>query len=107
MLTSIPGTSVNGHRELRLPNTSNLAFDGVAAEGLLAGLDAEGVCASAGSACTTGSVEPSHVLRAMGLSRERALGSVRFSFSRFNTRAEVDQVLALLPGLVERLRAAG
>jgi cysteine desulfurase len=104
ILASISGTCLNGHEEQRLPNTSNIAFAGVEAEALLILLDHHGVCASAGSACTTGSPTPSHVLRGMGFPVERALGSLRFSLSRFNTEAEVDEVLALLPGLVERLR---
>jgi cysteine desulfurase len=106
VLALIPGTAVNGHRVRRLPNTANIAFPGVQAEQVLACLDREGICASAGSACTAGSMEPSHVLRAMGLSRERALGSVRFSFSRVNTDGEVDRVLAVLPGVIRRLREA-
>jgi cysteine desulfurase len=104
ILNSIPGTTVNGHREQRLPNTTSIAFDGVEAEALLILLDTLGVCASAGSACTTGSPTPSHVLRGMGLPLERTLGSLRLSLSRFNTVAEVDQVLEFLPGIVERLR---
>jgi cysteine desulfurase len=104
ILNSISGTVVNGHREKRLPNTSSIAFEGVEAEALLILLDHHGVCASAGSACTTGSPTPSHVLRAMGLPVERTLGSLRLSLSRFNTEAEVDEVLGLLPGIVERLR---
>jgi cysteine desulfurase len=104
ILNSISGTVVNGHRELRLPNTTSIAFEGVEAEALLLLLDHHGVCASAGSACTTGSPTPSHVLRGMGLPVERTLGSLRLSLSRFNTEAEVDEVLALLPGIVERLR---
>jgi cysteine desulfurase len=106
VLATIPGTGVNGHREHRLPNTSNLAFHGVAAEQVLARLDQHHVCASAGSACTAGSMEPSHVLRAMGVPREKALGSVRFSFSRANTDAEVDQVLGILPDLIQSLQDA-
>lgn len=106
VLAAIPGTTVNGHREKRLPNTSNLAFPGVAAEQVLALLDRHQVCASAGSACTAGTMEPSHVLSAMGVPRERALGSVRFSFSRTNTEAEVQQVLGLLPGLIRQLQDA-
>ncbi|MDX6766355.1 MAG: aminotransferase class V-fold PLP-dependent enzyme [Candidatus Methylacidiphilales bacterium] len=104
VLSSIAGAQVNGHRENRLPNTTNLAFPGVAAEALILLLDREGVCASAGSACTTGSMEPSHVLRALAVPRELALGSVRFSFCHTNTDAEVDRVLGLLPGLVSQLR---
>lgn len=104
MLEALPGTEVNGHRTQRLPNTSNLSFVGVHAEQILACLDRENICASAGSACTAGSMEPSHVLTAMGVPRERALGSVRFSFGRANTEADVDRVLAVLPGLIRSLR---
>ena len=105
VLKNIPDTSVNGHREKRLPNTSNINFQGVEAEALLIMLDQYGICASAGSACTTGSLEPSHVLRAMGVPKETALGALRFSFSVYNTKEEVDRVLSLLPGIVERLRS--
>lgn len=104
VLSAIPGAQINGHRENRLPNTTNIAFPGVMAEQVLACLDREGICASAGSACTAGSMEPSHVLRAMGLPRERALASVRFSFSRINTDADVDHTLAVLPGIIQNLQ---
>jgi cysteine desulfurase len=104
---SIPGTSRNGAREPRLPNTANLSFEGVDAAGLLIGLDQSGICASSGSACTSGSVEPSHVLVAMGLKPERAASCVRFSLGIGNTDAEVDYLLEVLPGIVSRLRSAG
>jgi cysteine desulfurase len=104
VLAALPDTRVNGHPGQRLPNTSNLAFPGIAAEALLIMLDRENICASAGSACTTGSMEASHVLRAMAVPREFALGSVRFSFSRYNKESEVDHVLSLLPGIVRSLR---
>ena len=104
---SIPGTSRNGAREPRLPNTANLSFEGVDAEGLLIELDQAGICASSGSACTSGSVEPSHVLIAMGLKPERAASCVRFSLGIGNTDAEVDYLLEVLPGIVSRLRSAG
>jgi len=104
VLEALPGTEVNGHRTQRLPNTSNLSFTGVHAEQVLACLDREGICASAGSACTAGSMEPSHVLTAMGVPRERALASVRFSFSRANTEADLDRVLEVLPALIRGLR---
>jgi cysteine desulfurase len=87
-----------------LPNTSNLSFDEVEAAGILAELDLAGICASSGSACTSGSVEPSHVLLAMGLRPERALGCVRFSLGLSNTDAEVDHLLEVLPRAVKRLR---
>jgi cysteine desulfurase len=104
VLAALPDTRINGHRDQRLPNTSNLAFPGIAAEALLVMLDRENICASAGSACTTGSMEVSHVLRAMAVPREYAQGSVRFSFSRYNKESEVDHVLSLLPGIVRSLR---
>lgn len=104
VLGSIPGTRVNGHAEQRLPNTSNIAFPGVSAEALLLLLDKENVCASAGSACTTGSMEASHVLKAMAVPRDLALGSLRFSFCRTNTAEEVEHVLGLLPGIVRQLQ---
>jgi cysteine desulfurase len=104
VLAALPDTRINGHRDQRLPNTSNLAFPGIAAEALLVMLDRENVCASAGSACTAGSMEVSHVLRAMAVPREYAQGSVRFSFSRYNRESEVDHVLSLLPGIVRSLR---
>jgi cysteine desulfurase len=96
----------NGAREQRLPNTSNLSFGGVDAESILVALDQEGICASSGSACTAGSVEPSHVLLAMGLPAARAQTCVRFSLGRYNEPEEVDHLLSVLPGIVARLRAA-
>ena len=105
ILRSIPGTIRNGAKEPRLPNTTNIAFDGVEAEGILLLLDQVGICASSGSACTTGSLDPSHVLLAMGCSAARARGSVRFSLGIYNTEAEGDYVLKHLPGIVEKLRA--
>jgi cysteine desulfurase len=105
ILAGIEGTSRNGAEEPRLPNTSNIAFDFVEAEGILMLLDQAGVCASSGSACTTGSLDPSHVLTAMGYSAARARGSVRFSLGLYNTEAEVDYVLAHLPGIISKLRA--
>jgi cysteine desulfurase len=106
ILTGIPGTSRNGAKEPRLPNTSNIAFAGVEAEGILMLLDQAGICASSGSACTTGSLDPSHVLTAMGCSAARARGSIRFSLGIYNTEAEVDYVLKHLPGIIARLRAS-
>ena len=106
ILAGIPGTSRNGAKEPRLPNTSNLAFEGVEAEGILMLLDQAGICASSGSACTTGSLDPSHVLTAMGCSVARARSSIRFSLGIYNTEAEVDYVLQHLPGIIARLRAS-
>jgi cysteine desulfurase len=104
ILKNIDGTAVNGSREFRLPNTTNMAFEGVEAEGILLLLDQAGICASSGSACKAGSLDPSHVLLAMGHDVGRARGSVRFSLSRYTSQAEVDYVLAQLPGIVRTLR---
>lgn len=105
ILQSIPGTTRNGAPEPRLPNTANLAFEGVEAEGILMLLDQAGICASSGSACTTGSLDPSHVLTAMGCSAARARSSIRFSLGIYNTEAEVDYLLQHLPGIIAKLRA--
>jgi len=106
VLERIPGVQINGDRTQRLPNTSNLSFKGVEAESALLLLERAKICASAGSACMAGSLAPSHVLRAMGCSNERARGSLRFSFSRFNTPAEIEKALELLPGIIAKLRDA-
>ena len=105
ILGTIPATSRNGAKEPRLPNTSNVAFDGVEAEGILMLLDQAGICASSGSACTTGSLDPSHVLTAMGCSAARARSSIRFSLGIYNTEEEVAYVLKHLPGIIAKLRA--
>lgn len=105
VLTTIPNTSRNGAKEERLPNTTNLAFDFIEAEAILLMLDQVGICASSGSACTTGSVDPSHVLVAMGLSPARARGSLRFSLGLYNTDQDVDHLLQHLPSIVAKLRA--
>ncbi|HVV01123.1 MAG TPA: aminotransferase class V-fold PLP-dependent enzyme, partial [Verrucomicrobiae bacterium] len=104
ILKSIPGTFRNGTAEPRLSNTTNIAFEGVEAEGILLLLDQAGICASSGSACASGSLEPSHVLIAMGCGLARARGSVRFSLGVYNTEAEVDYVLSRLPAIIARLR---
>jgi cysteine desulfurase len=104
ILSSIPGTHLNGTKEPRLPNTSNIAFNGIEAEGVLMLLDQAGICASSGSACTTGSLEPSHVLTAMGCSASRARGSLRFSLGKYNNEDDVDHCLGELPGIIEKLR---
>lgn len=106
ILATIPDTSRNGGRDARLPNTSNLVFNGCEAEAILLMLDREGICASSGSACTTGSMAPSHVLTAMGLSPARAKSSVRFSLGIYNTAEEVDYLLGKLPPIIARLRQA-
>jgi cysteine desulfurase len=105
ILNRIPGTIRNGGKEPRLPNTTNIAFQGVEAEGILMLLDQANVCASSGSACTTGSLDPSHVLLAMGCSAARARGSIRFSLGMDNTQAEVDYLLACLPAIIQKLRS--
>lgn len=104
VLTRVEGAQVNGDCDHRLPNTSNLAFEGIDSEGALMLLDQHHICCSSGSACTTGSVHASHVLKAMGLSDERARASLRFSFSRFNTVAEVETALEILPKVISKLR---
>ena len=105
ILGEVPGTAVNGGGSPRVGNTSNISFDGVEAESLLIALDLEGIAVSTGSACSSGTLEPSHVLRAMGLSPHRAQNSIRFSLGLGNTRADVDRVVEVLPGIVHRLRA--
>ena len=105
LLAEIPGAAVNGDPEYRLPNTSNLHLPGVEGEALLVLLDKAGVCASAGSACTTGSLHPSHVLTAMGFSAERARASLRFSFGRFNNLDEIERGIRIVGDSVARLHA--
>lgn len=105
LLATIPECEVNGDRKNRLPNTSSIGFKYIEGEAILLSLNQYGICASSGSACTSGSLEPSHVLRSMGLPYSILHGSIRFSLSRYTTDAEIDQVLAVMPGIVERLRA--
>ncbi|WP_416669574.1 cysteine desulfurase NifS [Egbenema bharatensis] len=105
LLSTIPDCQVNGHPTKRLPNTTNIGFKYIEGEAILFSLNQHGICASSGSACTSGSLEPSHVLRAMGLPYTILHGSIRFSLSRYTTDAEIDRVLELMPGIVERLRA--
>ena len=104
LLDRIPDTSVNGSGE-RVPNTTNISFHGVEAEALLIALDLEGIAVSTGSACSSGTLAPSHVLRAMGLTPQRAQSSIRFSLGLGNTEEEVDRLVGVLPPLVARLRA--
>ena len=104
ILATVPGTAVNGDRDRRVPNTTNISFDRVEAESLLIALDLEGVAVSTGSACSSGTLEPSHVLKAMGLPAHRTQNSLRFSLGTFSTEAEVDFVAGILPRLVEKLR---
>lgn len=106
ILGGIPNTIRIGTKEPRLPNTSNIAFESVEAEGILMALDQLGICASSGSACTTGSLHPSHVLTAMGIKPARAKGCVRFSLGIYNTEGEVDYVLSHLPEVIAQLREA-
>lgn len=105
VLAAVPGAHVNGEGAPRVPNTSNVSFDRVEAESLLIGLDLEGIAVSTGSACSSGSLEPSHVLRAMRLPQGRTQSAIRFSLGTSNTDAEVDRLLAVLPKLVEKLRS--
>ncbi len=104
LLAKIPNALRNGHRDHRLPNTSSLSFEYIEGEGILLLMSREGIAASSGSACTSGSLEPSHVLRAMGVPFTGAHGSIRFSLSRFNTDADVDYILEKIPPIVSRLR---
>jgi cysteine desulfurase len=104
ILRGVSGTVVNGARTARVPNTTNISFDRVEAESLLIALDLDGVAVSTGSACSSGSLEPSHVLRAMGLPAHRTQNSLRFSLGMFSTGEEVDRVIELMPRLVEKLR---
>ena len=105
ILKTIPECEVNGHGTERLPNTTNIGFKYIEGEAILLLLNQHGICASSGSACSSGSLEPSHVLRAMGLPYTTLHGSIRFSLCRYTTEAEIDAVLDLLPGIIERLRA--
>ena len=105
IVTGIPGAVVNGDPTRRVANTCNISFEGVEAESLLIALDLDGVAVSTGSACSSGTLEPSHVLRAMGLSSHRTQNSIRFSLGFGNTVDEVDGVIAMLPAIVSRLRA--
>ncbi|GAB4374530.1 MAG: cysteine desulfurase NifS [Elainellaceae cyanobacterium] len=104
-LLTIPDTEINGDRKHRLPNTTNIGFKYIEGEAILFSLNQHGICASSGSACTSGSLEASHVLRAMGLPYTILHGSIRFSLSRYTTEAEIDRVLEVMPGIVDRLRA--
>jgi len=104
LLASAPDARLNGHPDLRLPNTTNISFEYVEGEAILLMLDQHGICASSGSACTTGSLEPSHVMRAMGVPFTAAHGSIRFSLSVYNTEKEIDTVLEVLPPIIRRLR---
>jgi cysteine desulfurase len=105
ILAAVPGTERNGAAEPRVPNTTNISFDRVESESLLIALDLEGVAVSSGSACSSGTLEPSHVLKAMGLPHHRTMNSIRFSLGAANDEAQVDHLVGILPKLVEKLRS--
>jgi cysteine desulfurase len=104
ILKKCPDCMINGDPENRLPNTTNISFEFIEGEAILLMLDKFGICASSGSACTSGSLEPSHVLRAMGVPFTAAHGSIRFSLSRYNTEEEVDYTIEKIPPIISRLR---
>jgi cysteine desulfurase len=104
ILEKCPDSLLNGDKENRLPNTTNISFEYIEGEAILLMLDKYGICASSGSACTSGSLEPSHVLRAMGVPFTAAHGSIRFSLSRYNTEEEVDYTIEKMPSIVNQLR---
>jgi cysteine desulfurase len=105
LLESVPNTIINGSRDSRLPNTTSISFEYIEGESILLMMNELGICASSGSACTSGSLEPSHVLRAMGVPFTAAHGSIRFSLSTYNTDEEVDAIVEKLPPIIERLRS--
>jgi len=105
LLARIPNSRVNGSQLHRLPNTLNISFEFVEGEGILLLMDEFGICASSGSACTSGSLQPSHVLRAMGVPFTMAHGSIRFSLSIYNTEEEIDFVIEKMPSIIDRLRS--
>ena len=105
LLQQIGSCFVTGDASNRLPNTANIAFEFIEGEGILLLLNKAGIAASSGSACTSGSLEPSHVLRAMNVPYTAAHGAIRFSFSRYNTDEDVDQVLEAVPPIIAKLRA--
>ncbi len=104
IVSAIPHCFVNGDPEHRLPNTTNIAFEYIEGEAILMLLNKQGIAASSGSACTSGSLEPSHVMRAMGIPYTAAHGSIRFSLSRYTTAHEIDRVIQVMPGIVAQLR---
>lgn len=104
LLGTVPNAMLNGHKTDRLPNTANISFEYVEGEAILLHLDGYGICASSGSACTSGSLEPSHVLRAMGVPFTAAHGSIRFSLSVYTTEEEIDYVLEKVPPIIAKLR---
>jgi cysteine desulfurase len=104
LLKRVPASMVNGDPDNRLPNTTSIAFEYIEGEAILLLMDQHGICASSGSACTSGSLEPSHVLRAMGVPFTAAHGSIRFSLSIYNTEEEIDFIIDKMPSIIERLR---
>jgi cysteine desulfurase len=104
LLKNTPDCFLNGRKDQRLPNTSNISFEYVEGEAILLMLDKLGICASSGSACTSGSLEPSHVMRAMGVPFTAAHGSIRFSLSIYNTDDEMDYIITHVPDVIKRLR---
>ena len=105
LTSKVPGSKVNGGAAERLPNTSNISFESVEGEAILLMMDEFGICASSGSACTSGSLQPSHVLRAMGVPFTMAHGSIRFSLSVYTEDEEIDVVLEKVPPILEKLRS--
>ena len=103
-MSRFPDVRVNGDREQRVPNVSNMSFGDIDGESLLIALDLKGIAVSTGSACASGSLEPSHVLQALGLTRREVRGSLRFSLGSYTTRVEIDYVLSVLIETAERLR---
>jgi cysteine desulfurase len=104
ILAQVPRTFATGDTSNRLPNTASIAFEFVEGEGILLLLNKQGIAASSGSACTSGSLEPSHVMRAMSIPYTAAHGTIRFSLSRYNTEAEVDRVIEAVPPIIAQLR---
>jgi cysteine desulfurase len=105
LLEEIPHARLNGDQNSRLPNTLNIGFEYVEGEAILMRMDDKGICASSGSACTSGSLEPSHVLRALGVPFTAVHGSIRFSLSRYNTEDEIEYVIKEVPGIIQFLRS--
>lgn len=105
IILNVPACRVNGDKTMRLPNTANIGFDNIEGEAILLLMNEHGICASSGSACTSGSLEPSHVLRAMKIPFNRAHGSIRFSLSRYNTQEEIDLTIEKMPEIIKKLRS--
>jgi cysteine desulfurase len=105
VLAAVSGTAINGARAPRVPNTTNISFDRIEAESLLIALDLAGIAVSTGSACSSGTLEPSHVLKAMGFPSHRTQNSIRFSLGAANTEADIQRVIEVLPGVVDKLRS--